>query len=82
MSSDEAEALKKSFAEDGYFVVKNVVSPEQLAELHWKIVQEFDRAKQSGALFSGGGMMSGHLNCFPGSDSRFVYDALKERGAL
>lgn len=80
--SAEFAALKKSFEEDGYFVVKNVVSPEKLAELHRQIVEEFDRAKQTGALFSGGGLMSGHLNCFPGKNSRFVYDALKERGII
>ena len=26
--------------------------------------------------------MSGHLNCFPGEGSRFVYDALQERGII
>ena len=82
LRADEIEALKKSFADDGYFVIKNVVSPEQLAELHRKINAEFDRAKQSGALFSGGGLMSGHLNCFPGRDSRFVYDALEAKGVI
>ena len=78
----EFDGLKKSFEADGYFVVKNVVSPEKLAELHRQIVEEFDRAKQTGSLFSGGGLMSGHLNCFPGKNSRFVYDALKERGII
>ena len=53
LQSSEREALKRTFAENGYFVVKNVVSPEKLAELHKNIVTEFDSAKQSGALFSG-----------------------------
>ena len=26
--------------------------------------------------------MSGHLNCFPGEGSRFVYDELSERGVV
>ncbi len=82
LSRSEMDALKKSFAEDGYFVVKNVISPEKLTALHRDIVTEFDRAKESGALFSGGGLMSGHLNCFPGAGSRFVYDALAERGII
>ena len=82
LSQSERDALKKTFEEDGYFVVKNVVSPEQLAALHRSIVTEFDRARQSGELFSGGGLMSGHLNCFPGAGSRFVYDALEARGII
>jgi ectoine hydroxylase-related dioxygenase (phytanoyl-CoA dioxygenase family) len=78
----EIEALKKSFTDDGYFIVRNVVSAERLAELHQSLTAEFDRAKQSGALFSGGGLMSGHLNCFPGAGSRFVYEALQQRGII
>ena len=34
LRKEEMEALKKSFADDGYFVVRNVVSPEKLSELH------------------------------------------------
>lgn len=79
---EERETLKKSFAEDGYFIVRNVVSPQGLSELHQNIVAEFDKAQQTGALFTGGGLLSGHLNCFPGAGSRFVYDALEERGLL
>ncbi len=82
LTHSEVETLKRSFAEEGYFVVRDVVSKEKLAELHKSIVEEFDRSKQTGTLFSGGGLMSGHLNCFPGEGSRFVYDALKERGII
>ena len=78
----EMETYKKSFADEGYFVVRNVVSPEKLSELHQNIVASFDQAKQAGTLFSGGGLMSGHLNCFPGAQSRFVYEALQERGII
>jgi hypothetical protein len=82
LQQGEVDTLKKSFDKDGYFIVRNVVSPQKLTDLHRQIVEEFDRAKQSGELFSGGGLMSGHLNCFPGAGSRFVYDALEERGII
>jgi hypothetical protein len=82
LKSDEIETYKKSFADEGYFVIRNVISQEKLANLHRNIVEEFDRAKQSGALFSGGGLMSGHLNCFPGAGSRFIYETLEERGII
>jgi hypothetical protein len=80
--AEDLEQLKRSFAEDGYFVVSNVVSPERLSRLQKRILEEFERAKQAGRLFSGGGLISGHLNCFPGEESRFAYDALQEHGII
>lgn len=82
LTSGTAETLKRSFADDGYFVIRNVIAPEKLSKLHQNIVAEFDRAKQSGTLFSGGGLMSGHLNCFPGAGARFIYETLQERGII
>jgi ectoine hydroxylase-related dioxygenase (phytanoyl-CoA dioxygenase family) len=78
----DLEELKQAFAHDGYFVVRNVVSPERLSRLRTRILDEFERAKQAGRLFSGGGLISGHLNCFPGEESRFAYDALEEHGIV
>jgi hypothetical protein len=51
-------------------------------ELHRALAEEFERASQSGALFSGGGLVSGHLNCFPGSGARFAYDTLESTGVI
>src|ERR1700730_6534257 len=79
-STSEIETLRRSFAEDGYLIFKNIVSPQKLSDLQAKIREEFERAKRTGTLFSGGGQLSGHLNCFPGEASRFAYEALKERG--
>jgi ectoine hydroxylase-related dioxygenase (phytanoyl-CoA dioxygenase family) len=82
LSGPEIENLKQAFASNGYFVVRDVVSPERLTELHNALAREFDTALKSGALFSGGGLMSGHLNCFPGAGARFAYDTLQERGII
>jgi len=82
LTSSERQSLKKSFEEDGYFIVKNVVSPAKLAELHQNLTTTFNTAQESGRLFSGGGLVSGHLNCFPGAGSRFVYEALEARGIV
>jgi len=76
------EQLKETFARDGYLVFRNLVSPERLAALHKQLSQAFDSAKQSGQLFSGGGTISGHLNCFPGESSRFAYEALESNGII
>ena len=82
VSPEDLERLKRSFAEDGYVILRNVVDPRRLAALRAGIMEEFERAKSSGLLFSGGGLMSGHLNCFPGNESRFVYEQLAERGII
>ena len=39
-------------------------------------------SKSHGKLFTGGGTVHGHLNCFPGVASRFVYETLQARGIL
>ena len=78
----DVETLKQAFAEDGYLIFRDVVSKEQLSALRGRIAEEFDRAKQSGRLFSGGGLISGHLNCFPGEGSRFAYEALEKHGII
>ncbi|HEY4215052.1 MAG TPA: phytanoyl-CoA dioxygenase family protein [Steroidobacteraceae bacterium] len=76
------EHLKQAYEKDGYCIVRNVVSKERLNELHRAVSEEFASASKSGALFSGGGLVSGHLNCFPGSGARFAYDTLQERGLI
>jgi ectoine hydroxylase-related dioxygenase (phytanoyl-CoA dioxygenase family) len=76
------ENSKQAFAGNGYFVLRNIVSPERLTELHKALAREFDSASKSGELFSGGGLVSGHLNCFPGAGARFAYDTLQERGII
>ena len=72
----------RGLVDDGYVVFKNVVSRDALSRLSASLAEEFDRAKTSGKLFSGGGLFSGHLNCFPGAGVRFVYEALQERGII
>jgi ectoine hydroxylase-related dioxygenase (phytanoyl-CoA dioxygenase family) len=82
LTASEIENAKEQYANDGYFVLRNVVSPERLAELHASLIREFDRAAKTGELFSGGGLFSGHLNCFPGAGARFAYDTLQECGII
>lgn len=82
LTAEERDALKKEFAEKGCFVLRKAVSPERLAALHQDLADAFDAAKRDGALFSGGGLVSGHLNCFPGAGARFVYETLEARGVI
>jgi ectoine hydroxylase-related dioxygenase (phytanoyl-CoA dioxygenase family) len=82
MTESGLEHCQREFASNGYFVLRNLVSPERLTELHQALSREFAAASKSGALFSGGGLVSGHLNCFPGAGARFAYDTLQERGVI
>jgi ectoine hydroxylase-related dioxygenase (phytanoyl-CoA dioxygenase family) len=82
LSGAEIEDLKRQFAADGYLVIKNVVSKQKLSALHAKVSAEFDRARHTGTLFNGGGLVSGHLNCFPGEESRFAYESLRDYGII
>ena len=76
------EQLKQTFAEDGYLVFRDVVSAERLKSLHARLSEEFEEARRSGRLLVGGGTISGHLNCFPGEESRFAYEALEQHGII
>jgi ectoine hydroxylase-related dioxygenase (phytanoyl-CoA dioxygenase family) len=82
ISQKECQAFQQAFENDGYVIVSSVVSKDKLSALRSQLIGEFERSKASGALFQGGGSISGHLNCFPGNDSRFVYDELKEHGVI
>jgi hypothetical protein len=76
------QKLSSAFARDGYVTLPNVVSKSRLAALTDELRGEYARARASGELFSGGGTISGHLNCFPGAQSRFVYDELEQYGVF
>jgi hypothetical protein len=78
----EVAALKEAYARDGYAVIPGVVSPSRLAALHRALSDKFEGDKASGKLLNGGGLFTGHLNCFPGEQSRFVYTTLQERGVI
>jgi len=76
------DSLRQAFRTEGYLKFDGVVARDRLAQLHQRIGEEFALAKQSGRLFSGGGTVSGHLNCFPGVESRFVYECLQQAGII
>jgi hypothetical protein len=69
------EELQRTYAEDGYVVLRNVVSREKLLELRTTLVDAFDTAKRTGGLLAGGGHSSaGTSTAFrakaPGSSTR------------
>lgn len=80
------EHLKRQCTEhyerEGYAVLPGVVPKPLLARVNATLLEEFARSEREGELFEGGGTLSGHLNCFPGLQSKGVYDVLREEGLL
>jgi len=74
------DELRRSFDENGYLTFPGVIDAGKLATLTNELLMAYNRERDSGRLFDGGGRVSGHLNCFPGNGSRFVYETLKQRG--
>ena len=74
------DSLRKAFAKEGYLKFDAVIPRALLSPLSQHLRDEFEQQRRSGRLFAGGGMVSGHLNCFPGAESRFVYDLLQQAG--
>jgi len=82
LSADELARAQAHYAEHGYAIFPGVISKERLVDLHARLQAEFDRMKGDRKLFEGGGNLTGHLNCFPGEQSRFVYETLVDKGII
>jgi hypothetical protein len=74
--------LKRTFEEEGYIVLPGVVSKPELESVRTRLAIEFERWKASPEAFRGGGVLSGHLNCYPGTIGRGVVDELRGTGVL
>lgn len=82
LSREALAGYRWRFAADGYLLLENVVERAALAALASDIIALWRAETATGSMFAGGGNVSGHLNCFPGAASRFVYRALEARGIL
>lgn len=78
LSPEALALLKQELAENGYSVIRAVVSKEPLTELNARLARAYDRSPK----FRGGGTIMGHLNCYPGEAARFVYDELEDFGIV
>jgi ectoine hydroxylase-related dioxygenase (phytanoyl-CoA dioxygenase family) len=82
LSTVDVQEFQTALDQDGFIVIRDVVDKARLDEFNRELLEEFERANAAGELFEGGGFLSGHLNCYPGQSSRFVYDALVDRGII
>jgi glycosyltransferase involved in cell wall biosynthesis len=76
----DVDTFRRALDEDGYIVIRDVVDRERLSELAADLMSEYERFSVSSEMFEGGGTLSGHLNCFPGEQSRFVWDEITKAG--
>ena len=51
----DVDQFRRALDEDGYVVIRDVVSKERLSELNRDLLDEFNRARGDGELFEGGG---------------------------
>lgn len=82
VSKYDVDSLRRTFAEDGYFVLPAVVSKPELQALEQRLADEFQGWSSSSKAFQGGGLLSGHLNCSPGESVRGVMNELASSGTL
>jgi hypothetical protein len=75
-------ALERAFADDGYFVLPGVVSQAELQTVEQRLTDEFKQWSNSSQSFQGGGLLSGHLNCYPGELVRGTMNELRSSGTL
>jgi hypothetical protein len=75
-------AIKQSFAEDGFVILPGVVAKAELKTVADNLAGEFARWKKSTESFRGGGLVSGHLNCYPGEIARGVVSQLQSAGVV
>jgi len=76
------DRMRRTFAQEGFLKFDSVVPKDGLTQLSRRIADEFAEQRRTRRLFAGGGTVAGHLNCFPGVESRFVYEALERAGII
>ena len=74
----DVAAVRSALDSQGYIVLPDVVSKDVLARFARHIVEMYERAPK----FKGGGMLTGHLNCFPGREARPAFDDVEAAGIV
>lgn len=78
----DTAALGRALKEDGYFVLPGLISQAELQAVEKRLASEFQQWSSSSQKFQGGGLLSGHLNCYPGEVARGTMNELIASGAL
>jgi hypothetical protein len=74
--------LQRTFTDEGYVILPGMISKPELAKIQGRLREEFASWEKGAERFRGGGLLSGHLNCYPGDVARGVYAELEATGTL
>ena len=78
VSADDLRGLQRELDDKGFAVLRGVVAQAPLAALAAELYAAYDASEK----FEGGGAITGHLNCFPGPNARFIYDEIEAHGIV
>jgi hypothetical protein len=78
LSGEDVGELTHQLSEQGYHVLRGLLPRAPLTDLANELFDAYARFDK----FEGAGMIAGHLNCFPGERSRFVYEELTDVGVI
>jgi hypothetical protein len=78
LSALGVDGLRRTLDQQGYAVLRGVVTKEPLAVLAKELYEAYDQSEK----FVGGGTITGHLNCFPGLSAHGIYDELMAAGVV
>lgn len=76
LQAEQLTDVRRGLEDDGYCVIRGAVSKSGLTDFNRQVVEAYRQSSK----FDGGGSISGHLNCFPGEASRFIYQQIEEQG--
>jgi hypothetical protein len=76
--SHDVSSVQRELEANGYAVLPGIVSRSLLEDFTRTILDMYERAPK----FKGGGMVTGHLNCFPGRAARSAFDELRAAGIV
>ena len=74
--------LQRDFAEEGFLVLRDVISKPALADVQARLTEAFAGWQKSTESFQGGGLLRGHLNCYPGDVARDNFGELRDSGVF
>lgn len=78
VTADDVDRIRHELDEQGFVVLRGVVSKAPLAALADELGELYVRSQK----FQGGGTITGHLNCFPGPNAKFIYDEIVDAGIV
>jgi hypothetical protein len=82
ITAAQVEEHARAIEDQGYTVLPGLIDQDVTTELDSLINAGYHEIIESGALLAGGGLFSGHLNCYPGLAARRAYECVMGSGVV